>query len=149
MDCSLPRSSVHEILHAEYWSGLLFPSPGDLPDSGIKARSPELQADSLPSELPGKAPTSLRNHTVSISLIKIAFSDGHLVTRGPRNGEQPGSGRSTDGKSFGWMPGPRARHSQYTTLKGGQQHWSIPLGVTLRREVIPSGSVRPGGSAGV
>jgi len=32
----------------EYWSGLPFPSPGDLPDPGIKSRSPELQADALP-----------------------------------------------------------------------------------------------------
>ena len=38
----------------EYWSGLPFPSPGNLPDSGIESRSPALQADSLPSELPGK-----------------------------------------------------------------------------------------------
>ena len=38
----------------EYWSGLLFPSPGDLPDPGIKPRSPALQTDSLPSELRGK-----------------------------------------------------------------------------------------------
>jgi len=39
----------------EYWSGmqwvLLFPSPGDLPDPGIKPGSPALQADSLPTEL--------------------------------------------------------------------------------------------------
>ena len=38
----------------EYWSGLPFPSPGDLPDSGIKPRSPTVQADALPSEPPGK-----------------------------------------------------------------------------------------------
>ena len=38
----------------EYWSGLLFPSLGDLPDPGIELRSPTLQADSLPSEPPGK-----------------------------------------------------------------------------------------------
>ena len=38
----------------EYWSGLRFPSPGDLPNSGIKPRSPALQANSLPSEPPGK-----------------------------------------------------------------------------------------------
>ena len=37
----------------EYWSGLPFPPPGDLPDPGIKLRSPALQADSLPSEPPG------------------------------------------------------------------------------------------------
>ena len=36
----------------EYWSGLLFPSPGDLPDAGIELGSPELQADALLSELP-------------------------------------------------------------------------------------------------
>ena len=38
----------------EYWSGLLFPSPRDLPDPGIELVSPALQADSLPSELLGK-----------------------------------------------------------------------------------------------
>ena len=36
----------------EYWSGLPFPSPGDLPDPGIKPRSPALQADSLPKGSP-------------------------------------------------------------------------------------------------
>ena len=36
----------------EYWNGLPFPSPGDLPDPGIKPESPALQADSLPSEPP-------------------------------------------------------------------------------------------------
>ena len=40
----------------EYWSELPFPSPGDLPDPGIKPRSPALQADSLPTELLGKPP---------------------------------------------------------------------------------------------
>ena len=34
----------------EYWSGLPFPSPGNLPNLGIKTRSPTLQEDSLPSE---------------------------------------------------------------------------------------------------
>jgi len=38
----------------DYWSGLPFPSPGDLPNPGIKPRSPTLQADSLTSEPPGK-----------------------------------------------------------------------------------------------
>ena len=35
----------------EYWSGLPFPSPGDLPNPGIEPGSPTLQADSLPTEL--------------------------------------------------------------------------------------------------
>ena len=38
----------------EHWSGLPFPSPGDLPHPGIKPESPALQADSLPSEPPGR-----------------------------------------------------------------------------------------------
>ena len=38
----------------EYWSGQLFPSPGDLPNLGIEPRSPTLQAVSLLSEPPGK-----------------------------------------------------------------------------------------------
>ena len=37
----------------KYWSGLLFPSPGDLPDPGIEPRSPAVQVDSLPAEPPG------------------------------------------------------------------------------------------------
>ena len=36
----------------EYWSGLPFPSPGDLPNPGIEPRSPALQTDALPSEPP-------------------------------------------------------------------------------------------------
>ena len=36
----------------EYWSGLPFPSPGDLPDPGIESRSPTLQADALTSDPP-------------------------------------------------------------------------------------------------
>ena len=43
----------------EYWSGLSFPSPGDLPDPGIESRAPALQADFLPSEPPGKPHTCL------------------------------------------------------------------------------------------
>ena len=38
----------------EYWSGLPFPSPGDLPHPGIEPGSPALQEDSLTSEPPGK-----------------------------------------------------------------------------------------------
>ena len=41
----------------EYWSGLPFPSPEDLPDPGIEARSPALRADSFLSESPGKPQT--------------------------------------------------------------------------------------------
>ena len=54
MDCSPPGSSVHGFSRQEYWSGLPCPPPGNLLNPGIKPRSPALQADALPSELPGK-----------------------------------------------------------------------------------------------
>ena len=43
----------------EYWSGLPFPSSGDLPNPGIEPRSPALQADALTSEPPGKMKRSV------------------------------------------------------------------------------------------
>ena len=43
-----------EFSRQEYWSGLPFSPPGDLPDPGFKPRSPALQADALTSEPPGK-----------------------------------------------------------------------------------------------
>ena len=50
--CQAPLSM--EFSRIEYWSGFPFPSPGDLPNPGIKARSPALHVDCLPSEPPGK-----------------------------------------------------------------------------------------------
>jgi len=47
MDCRPSGSSVHGFSRQEYWSGLPFPPPGDLPDPGIKPASPTLQEDSL------------------------------------------------------------------------------------------------------
>ena len=55
-----PWALVHEaplstgFSRQEYWSGLPFPSPGDLPGPGIEPASPALQVDSLPSKPPGK-----------------------------------------------------------------------------------------------
>ena len=66
MVCSLPGSSVHGIFQArvlewgaiafskEYWSRLLFPSPGDLPNPGIKPMSPTLAGRFFTTEPPGK-----------------------------------------------------------------------------------------------
>ena len=50
-----------EFLRQEYWSGLPFPSPGDLPDPGVEPRSPALKADPLPPEAPGKLTVCLYN----------------------------------------------------------------------------------------
>ena len=52
----------------EYWSGLPFPPPGDLPDPGIELRSPALQADALTSEPPGKPKAPLNQGVYSFIL---------------------------------------------------------------------------------
>ena len=57
--CQAPLSM--EFSRQEYWSGLPFPSPGDIPNPGIKYRSPALKTDSLPSEPPGKPKTLNKN----------------------------------------------------------------------------------------
>ena len=49
VDCS-PGSTVHGVLQQEYWSGLPFPSPWDLPDPGIKPASPALASWLFPTE---------------------------------------------------------------------------------------------------
>ena len=54
MDCSLPGPSAHGNFRQEYWNLLLFSYLGNLPDPGIEPTYPALQADLLPSELPGK-----------------------------------------------------------------------------------------------
>ena len=60
ISCSVESDSLNNIAHQlplfmefsrqEYWSGLPFPSPRDLPNPGIEPESPALQADSLPAE---------------------------------------------------------------------------------------------------
>ena len=54
MDCNLPGSSVHGIFQARILKGVANPPPVDLPDPGIKPRSPALHMDSLSSEPAGK-----------------------------------------------------------------------------------------------
>ena len=57
-----------EFSRQEYWSGLPFPGPGDLPEQGIEPLCPTLQAVSLPSELLGK-PLSTYRHSFFIFFI--------------------------------------------------------------------------------
>ena len=59
-----------EFSRPEYWSGLLFPSPGDLPNPGIEPRSPALQVNPLPAEPPGKPKNT---GVVSLSLLQQIF----------------------------------------------------------------------------
>ena len=66
MDCSPPDSSLSmEFSRQEYWSGLPFPSPEDLPDPGIEPGSPVLKADSLPTELLRKPRQCIKNRDIT------------------------------------------------------------------------------------
>ena len=56
MNCNPPDSSVHGISRQEHWRGLPFPSPGDLPDPGIKLESPALAGRFFTTLPPGKPP---------------------------------------------------------------------------------------------
>ena len=95
-----------EFSRPEYWSGLLFPSPGDLPNPGIEPRSPSLQVDSLPAEPQGK-PTPLRmKHQFGTLLFKVLFfnskeglSDSRIPTQ--------------------WMAGPTTNHTTREILSEG------------------------------
>ena len=60
----------------EFWSGLPFPSPGDLPDPEIEPRSPALQADALLSEPPGKPCLVL-----AVGKLGFALIGGALLSR--------------------------------------------------------------------
>ena len=78
MECSPPDSSVHGIF--QYWSGLPCPPPRDLPNRGIEPRFLTLQADSLPSEPPGKP----KNTGVgSLSLLQGLFPTQELEPGSP------------------------------------------------------------------
>ena len=77
--CATPRAIAYHTLlsigfsRQEYWSGLPFPSPEDLPDPGIEPGSPALYADALPSEPPGKSfgvLTAWANTRIPVWLLK-------------------------------------------------------------------------------
>ena len=66
----------------EYWSGLLFPSPGDLTDPGIKPRSPTLEADALPSLPPGKSRGEEKHYPLQCSSLENSMECiVHVLTK--------------------------------------------------------------------
>ena len=77
MECSPPGSSVVGFSRQEYWSGLPFPSPGDLPHLGMEPGSPALWAGSSPSEPPGLLESNLE---ISLTLAPLQSQlRGHLT----------------------------------------------------------------------
>ena len=91
----------------EYWSGLHFPSPGDLPDTGIEPRSPALQADTLPSEPPGKPDLSKERKIESVSDGRVPFfATPWTVAR-----QAPLSMRILQARILEWVAMPSSRGS--------------------------------------
>ena len=78
MDCSHQAPLSMKFSRQEYWSGLPFPSPGYLSDSGIRLRSPALQADSLSSDPPRKL---FILHSGFISYLKSNINPTSASTR--------------------------------------------------------------------
>ena len=79
--CQAPLSL--EFSRQEYWNGQPFSSPGDLPNPGIKSRSPTLQGDSSPSDSPGE--------------FKLRVGESLEIRKVSRSG---------DGEDFGLKSGP-------------------------------------------
>ena len=130
VDCSPPGSSVHGILQARVLEWVAIPSPGDLPNPGIKPRSPTLQADALPSKQPAKC------WTIRVQQITSAFQASFLRevaaseltetswlwkktarTKFPRTEQTGWPGRVTQGSYHSaWHPGESATGAQRTGL---------------------------------
>ena len=97
-----------EFSRQEFWSGLLFPSPGDLPNPGVKPRSPTLQEDSLPTEPPGKpnygggnedmVTSFKRSHACTVALSAPHPAADHHRPMPPS--ETPGHSQASLGQSF-------------------------------------------------
>ena len=101
----------------KYWSGLPFPSPGDLPHPGIKPGSSTLQAHSLPTEPSGKSKTSTNR-----SIIFLLGRHGKHV--GQESG-RPSSGPGSDAKKL-YDSGPQF-FSGYMRKLGQLMFWVLTL----------------------
>ena len=119
----------------EHWSGLPAPSPGDLPNPGIEPKSPTLQADSLPSEPPGK-PTSF------VSYLAMTINPGGISFTGISLGDFDDFSDSpvvktphTNMGSMGLIPGSRTKshmlHQEPIELKKRKEFYinsrSLPI----------------------
>ena len=91
----------------EYWSGLPFPSPGYLPNSGTEPRSPALQVDSLPSEPLGKPssakkkkpkPSKWGEAEPGMGFSLCTGGRGGFSARGPLSRDQRNRGHEQDGQ---------------------------------------------------
>ena len=89
----------------EYWSGLPFPSPGDLPGPGIEPRSPALQADTLPSEPPGK----FHLHAAAAKSLQLCLTLCDPIDGGPQASLSLGFSRQ---EHWSGLPFPSPMHKR-------------------------------------
>ena len=81
MDCSLQAPLCMGFSRQEYWSGLPFPSPGDLPDPGIEPQFPTLQADLYCPSHQG-SPVFVRKYSnVTLLLVPVQPSKQHHLLK--------------------------------------------------------------------
>ena len=86
-----------EFSRQKYWSGLLFPSPGDLPNPGIESRSPALRADTLPSEPSGK---SLGHLAAAAKLLQLCLTLCDPIDSNPQGSLVP---RILQARTLDWV----------------------------------------------
>ena len=123
----------------EYWSGLPFPSPGDLPDPGIEPRSPALEADALTSEPPGKS-----YKYVYYSLVKYSFLITHLFIRfrkGLRHTKHLAKHCAKGGIIT--LPPSSGSLQSTKTAKGATIYWRATCGRLPTRSLCPVHLVLP------
>ena len=103
MDGSLPGSGSMGFSRQEYWSGLPLPSPGDLPNPGIKPRSLALQTDALLSEALGKPRTDAK---AEAPILWPPDARSWLIRKDPDAGKDWGQKEKgmTEDEMVGWRP---------------------------------------------
>ena len=123
-----------EFSRQEYWSGLPFPSPGDLPSPGIEPRSPALQADALPSEPPGKCTyifsnwqqdrVSQQNCVMTFLLFIPPVGNGKSAPLFPGGSvKNPPAMPETWVQSLGWEDLPEKGMATHSSILA----WRIPM----------------------
>ena len=125
----------------EHWSWLPCPPPGDLPNSGMEPRSPALQADSLPSELPGRpqGPLLVNQkglecfHWYEVQLFLLGCPQLFLLQHpclSPQNSPPGFGGTHTP------LPGKAEGKACPVTCLSAQCPFSIPPPATLRKIIL-------------
>ena len=133
----------------EYWSGLSFPSPGDLPDSGIKPCCPAFQADSLLSEPPEKLRHIYRRGTEEGCWAVLQNTEGSISKAQRLPASSPCTRHQTQNARSLFLPDPgactpavvwtvcnSARDSGYTSNWGDHHRKHHPSPLNLERIIL-------------